>query len=49
MPVIGCPVTVEGDADLDPVLGEKLAELVAEQDAVRVDPQVKWQTPASAA
>ena len=41
MPVVGGPVTVEGDADFDVMLSEKLAELLAQQDAVGVDPQVQ--------
>jgi hypothetical protein len=41
MPVVVGPTAINGDADLDPVLGEKLAEPLIKQDAVRVDPQVK--------
>ena len=41
MAVIRDPVTVDGDTDLDPVLGEQLAEILIEQDAVRMDPQVE--------
>ena len=41
MPVVSGPVTIYGDADLDVMLSEELAVLLAEQDAVGVDPQVQ--------
>lgn len=41
MPVVSGPVTVDGNADFDVMLSEKLAVLLAEQDTVGVDPQVR--------
>ena len=41
MAVIRGPVTVEGDADLHPVLGEELAETLVQQDTVGMDPQIE--------
>ena len=41
MAVVGDPVPIHRDADLDALLGEKLTELFVKQDAVGVDPQVK--------
>ena len=41
MPVVGGPVTVDGNADLDLMLSEKFAERLAQQHTVGVDPQVQ--------
>ena len=49
MAVVGGPVAINGNADLDPMLGEKLAKSLIEQDPVGVDPQVKTADAASAA
>ena len=41
MTVIGGPVAVDGNANLDAVLGEKLAKVLVKQDPVSVDPQIE--------
>jgi hypothetical protein len=43
VPVIGGPVAVEGDADLDLVLDEQFTERLAEQHPVGMDAQVQVQ------
>jgi len=39
--VIRRPVTVDRKSDFYPIFGEKLAEFLVEQDAIRVDPQIE--------
>ena len=41
MPIVGGPVTVKRDADLDAVLGEEFAQIFGKQDTVGVDPQIQ--------
>ncbi|MGX1368887.1 hypothetical protein RKD19_004246 [Streptomyces canus] len=41
MQIVGGAVAVEGDTDLDVVLGEQFAELLVEGDTVGVDAQIE--------
>ena len=41
MPVVGGLVAVQGNTNHHAVLGEQVTPLLIEQDAIRVDPQIK--------